>query len=67
MDFLRRDRSNRVCVYHAAAQDMTGEANEPDQKEGGTNEASIALMISVVITCNRYNLARLANVYEESA
>lgn len=25
------------------------------------NEASIALMISVIITCNRYNLARRAH------
>lgn len=40
---------------------------ERTQKEGRTNETSIALMISVVITCNRYNLARRANVYEESA
>jgi len=69
MDFLHRDRSNRVYVYHAAAalRIRSERRTNPTRMKEERNKASIALMISVVITRNRYNLARRANVYEESA
>lgn len=59
-----------VCARSLAARllplgDNRREANEPDQKEGRTNERTAgraALMTSVVITCNRYNLARRPRV-----
>lgn len=62
--------TERAFIAHdGRALRVTEEANELENQNGGrgTNEAGATLMTTVVITCNRYNLARRANAFKESA